>query len=183
MSDPEAPFRLGRAVQLRPGKDVAVIACGALVEMAVRASDALQAGGHRRSCAQHAHDQAARSRRGPHRRCRDARHRNRGGASPRRAAWVERWPSCLPSSIPRACAWSACRTPSRWWGPPCALRAKYGMSAEGDRGGLPRRSRLERRSYVPEVQDVSARERRIPIKLPTPHGVAPRRLSSRPAPY
>jgi transketolase len=29
-------------VQLRPGQDVAIIACGALVEMAVRASDALQ---------------------------------------------------------------------------------------------------------------------------------------------
>ena len=42
VSAPDAPFRLGRAVQLRPGQDVAVIACGALVEMAVRASDALQ---------------------------------------------------------------------------------------------------------------------------------------------
>ncbi len=42
VSDPEAPFRLGRAVELRPGKDVAVIACGALVEMAVRASDVLR---------------------------------------------------------------------------------------------------------------------------------------------
>jgi transketolase len=42
VGDPEAPFRLGKAVQLRPGKDVAVIACGALVEMAVRASDVLK---------------------------------------------------------------------------------------------------------------------------------------------
>ena len=42
VSDPLQPFRLGRAVQLRPGKDVAVIACGALVEMAVRASDTLK---------------------------------------------------------------------------------------------------------------------------------------------
>jgi transketolase len=42
VSDPAAPFRLGRSVQLRPGKDVAVIACGALVEMAVRASDVLR---------------------------------------------------------------------------------------------------------------------------------------------
>lgn len=42
VSDPDAPFRLGKAVQLRPGEDVAVIACGALVEMAVRASDLLQ---------------------------------------------------------------------------------------------------------------------------------------------
>ena len=42
VSDPDAPFRLGRAVQLRPGGDVAVIACGALVEMAVRASDVLK---------------------------------------------------------------------------------------------------------------------------------------------
>lgn len=42
VTDPDAPFRLGRAVQLRPGKDVCVIACGALVEMAVRASDTLK---------------------------------------------------------------------------------------------------------------------------------------------
>jgi transketolase len=42
VSAADAPFRLGRAVQLRPGRDVAVIACGALVEMAVRASDALE---------------------------------------------------------------------------------------------------------------------------------------------
>lgn len=41
VSDPEAPFRPGKAVQLRPGNDLAVIACGALVEMALRASDAL----------------------------------------------------------------------------------------------------------------------------------------------
>ena len=41
VSHPEAPFRLGEAVQLRPGNDIAVIACGALVEMAVRASDQL----------------------------------------------------------------------------------------------------------------------------------------------
>jgi len=42
VTDPDAPFRLGRAVQVRPGKDVCVIACGALVEMAVRASDTLK---------------------------------------------------------------------------------------------------------------------------------------------
>ncbi len=42
VSDPGVPFRLGKAVQLRPGNDVAIIACGSLVEMAVRASDALQ---------------------------------------------------------------------------------------------------------------------------------------------
>lgn len=41
VSDPEALFRPGRAVQLRPGNDLTVIACGALVEMALRASDAL----------------------------------------------------------------------------------------------------------------------------------------------
>src|SRR5581483_9673512 len=37
-----APFCLGKAVTLREGSDVAIIACGALVEMAVRASDALR---------------------------------------------------------------------------------------------------------------------------------------------
>ncbi len=42
VSDPEAAFKLGKAVQLRPGNDVAVIACGALVEMALRASDSLK---------------------------------------------------------------------------------------------------------------------------------------------
>ena len=42
VTDAEAPFRLGKVAQLRPGKDVAVLACGALVDMAVRASDALK---------------------------------------------------------------------------------------------------------------------------------------------
>jgi transketolase len=45
VSDSDKPFRLGKAAQLRPGNDIAVIACGALVEMAVRASDALKAQG------------------------------------------------------------------------------------------------------------------------------------------
>src|SRR3954468_3601452 len=45
VGDPEAPFRLGKAVQLRSGTDVTVIACGALVEMALRASDLLKAQG------------------------------------------------------------------------------------------------------------------------------------------
>ena len=47
VSDPAAPFRLGRASRLRSGDDVAIIACGALVEMAVRASDALSKEGVR----------------------------------------------------------------------------------------------------------------------------------------
>jgi transketolase len=42
VGDPGAPFRLGRAVQLRAGDDVTVIACGALVELALRAADALK---------------------------------------------------------------------------------------------------------------------------------------------
>ncbi|MFL6581387.1 MAG: transketolase family protein [Burkholderiales bacterium] len=45
VGDPEAPFRLGKAVQLRSGTDVTVIACGALVEMALRASDLLKVQG------------------------------------------------------------------------------------------------------------------------------------------
>lgn len=45
VSDPAQPFRVGRAPTLRPGNDVAIIACGALVEMAVRASDTLKAAG------------------------------------------------------------------------------------------------------------------------------------------
>lgn len=45
VSDPEKPFRVGRAVPLRSGNDVAIIACGVLVEMALRAADALRAEG------------------------------------------------------------------------------------------------------------------------------------------
>jgi transketolase len=45
VGDPEAPFRLGKAVQLRSGTDVTVIACGALVEMALRTSDLLKVQG------------------------------------------------------------------------------------------------------------------------------------------
>lgn len=39
---PGAPFLLGKATQLREGNDLAIIACGALVDMAVRAADALR---------------------------------------------------------------------------------------------------------------------------------------------
>lgn len=42
VTTPETPFRLGRATQLRPGNDVTVIACGCMVEMAVRASYTLE---------------------------------------------------------------------------------------------------------------------------------------------
>jgi transketolase len=45
ITDPEAPFTLGKATELRPGNDVAIIACGAMVEQAVKASDALKADG------------------------------------------------------------------------------------------------------------------------------------------
>jgi transketolase len=45
VSDPPAAFRVGQAVKLREGNDLAIIACGALVEMALRASDALRAEG------------------------------------------------------------------------------------------------------------------------------------------
>jgi transketolase len=84
VGDPEAAFRLGKAVQLRAGNDVAVIACGALVEMAVRAFGPAEEGWHRRSRVEHAHHQAARSR--CHPRCggADPRHRHRRRTSPRR---------------------------------------------------------------------------------------------------
>ena len=42
VGDGAAHFRLGKAVRLRDGKDVTIVACGALVEMAVRASDLLK---------------------------------------------------------------------------------------------------------------------------------------------
>ena len=38
----EMPFRLGRASELRSGNDVAIIACGAMVDLAVKASDQLK---------------------------------------------------------------------------------------------------------------------------------------------
>ena len=44
-TDPTAPFRLGQATQLRAGNDVTVIACGCMVAMAVRASQALESEG------------------------------------------------------------------------------------------------------------------------------------------
>lgn len=40
-----ANFKVGKALELRSGNDVAVIACGAMVEMAVRAADVLKAEG------------------------------------------------------------------------------------------------------------------------------------------
>jgi transketolase len=45
VTDPQAPFRLGQATQLRAGNDVTVIACGCMVEMAVRASQTLEGEG------------------------------------------------------------------------------------------------------------------------------------------
>jgi len=45
VSDPAQPFRPGRAATLCAGNDIAIIACGALVEMALRASDALRGQG------------------------------------------------------------------------------------------------------------------------------------------
>lgn len=45
VSDPAQPFRPGKAAILRAGNDIAIIACGALVEMALRASDTLRGQG------------------------------------------------------------------------------------------------------------------------------------------
>ncbi len=45
VTDPAAPFRLGRATELRAGGDVAIIACGCMVALAVRASDTLKGEG------------------------------------------------------------------------------------------------------------------------------------------
>ena len=45
VTDPAAPFTLGKASEIRSGNDVTIVACGALVEMAARASDALKAEG------------------------------------------------------------------------------------------------------------------------------------------
>lgn len=45
VTDPTAPFRLGKAAQLRAGNDVTVIACGCMVDLAVRASQTLEGEG------------------------------------------------------------------------------------------------------------------------------------------
>ena len=45
VTDPDAPFVLGKAGELRSGKDVAIIACGVMVDLAVRAADALKSEG------------------------------------------------------------------------------------------------------------------------------------------
>ncbi len=45
VSPPGAPFTVGKATTLREGNDIAIIACGALVEMSLRAADALKAQG------------------------------------------------------------------------------------------------------------------------------------------
>ena len=41
----ETPFEIGKAVTLREGKDVAIIACGIMVEQALLAAEALEAEG------------------------------------------------------------------------------------------------------------------------------------------
>jgi transketolase len=56
VTDPQAPFQLGKAVRLRPGNDVTVIACGCMVELAVRASETLSQEGIGARGAEHAHD-------------------------------------------------------------------------------------------------------------------------------
>jgi len=45
VTDPDAPFSFGKATELRSGKDVTVIAIGALVDMAVKAADTLKGEG------------------------------------------------------------------------------------------------------------------------------------------
>ena len=41
----DTPFQLGRALELRTGNDIAIIACGAMVDLAVKASDQLKGEG------------------------------------------------------------------------------------------------------------------------------------------
>ncbi|MDP8924558.1 MAG: transketolase family protein [Chloroflexota bacterium] len=45
VTDQDAPFALGKATELRPGNDVAIIACGVMVDMAVKASQTLEGEG------------------------------------------------------------------------------------------------------------------------------------------
>jgi transketolase len=45
VTDPNAPFTLGKATEMRSGKDVTVIAIGCMVDMAVKAADTLKGEG------------------------------------------------------------------------------------------------------------------------------------------
>jgi transketolase len=45
VSDPAQPFQLGKAAELRAGDDVAIVACGSMVDLAVRASRTLEGEG------------------------------------------------------------------------------------------------------------------------------------------
>jgi transketolase len=45
VTDPNAEFTFGKATELRSGNDVTIVACGAMVSMAVQAADALKAEG------------------------------------------------------------------------------------------------------------------------------------------
>lgn len=45
ITDPEAPFTFGKATEMRSGNDVTIVACGAMVHLAVQAADALKAEG------------------------------------------------------------------------------------------------------------------------------------------
>lgn len=45
VTDPAVPFRCGKARVLRPGNDVAILACGAMVALAVQTSDDLRSAG------------------------------------------------------------------------------------------------------------------------------------------
>ena len=84
VTDPHAPFRLGKAGQLRPGNDVAVLACGAMVEMAVRASDTLKKEGIGVRVLNMSSIKPFDTRCGPRCRGGNPRHRDCGRASPHR---------------------------------------------------------------------------------------------------
>ena len=53
-------FQLGKAIQLRPGGDLTIIACGLMVSAALEAAEELAKKGTQARGARHAHDQAAR---------------------------------------------------------------------------------------------------------------------------
>ena len=65
VTDPDAPFTLGKATELRSGNDVAIIACGAPGRDGGQGVGRAQGRGDQRPRPQHVHHQAARHRRHP----------------------------------------------------------------------------------------------------------------------
>ena len=126
--DPAQEFTLGRAITVREGGDVTIIAMGVMVSLALDAADELARDGHPGARARHAHGQAAGRRGGA-----AARPRRPARSSPPRitassAGWAARWPSTWPSTCP--CPLARVGIPDTFCrsGDPAELFPMYGMA-------------------------------------------------------